>query len=671
MDELFLVWDNEEHEFLNLLKSFIGKEQKPRFRMHVFLSKDIPGSQRPPNLEWIQQHETSKDSEQNPQSNLISYISKRYRNLPNSDNFEKRDIKKSKKHCFFIVQNQEGQYEELVSLLRSSERFTKYFDIKIVQRDLSLIKAMIKPLEVNDHVCQRCAVSQRRRHTLTTVYDGEDLIGKRCSVCVENRNGGSSIKELTGVTVDESYEDCKFCGGHGINGGSSDEVQTFHDKRRGSLWVEIPVGKAGNNTNQLQHVVSPLLLRRFQNSLTQSWPQHTQNLSEIGEYVDIAGKETQPHCIHCQSHTRKTPSRNKATRETQFTVIVNPEPFNQENTKTHLRPLFKENSKTSLLGNADDFLGKRQDRILDNSDFINDSIKSNNKSCSKCTDIYVCQDCLLDRLKGALYNVQESKEVIARAISAPPELCLSYTNKENLETTGTENEDTTNSEENTDLNEENNIHSASNSPQSPPEEEEKQVAFEETNLKPETQETSPKPKQDDFLQDLLATTPVRQSSKQRKSYMCNFCPQKKFRSRNIYDVHMRNCHKKCNCSCNQYYETRDDYLKHFYEVFPLACLEDRKCPDRFRRLYFQAVHHRDDHYAERPYYCIPCCQEWINESGAIIPKKFRFKDLNSLRIHAESMGHDLGEMYLISNASVKDQDKTTFSKRCTGINYSG
>ena len=149
-------------------------------------------------------------------------------------------------------------------------------------------------------------------------------------------------------------------------------------------------------------------------------------------------------------------------------------------------------------------------------------------------------------------------------------------------------------------------------------------------------------------------------------HFCKFCPEKIFTSGHVWKIHMKNKHKKCNCPCGQYFETREDYLKHFYEIFPLACFVERKCPERFRSLYFQAVHHRDKHLCDRPFFCVLC---FGNDEDPEIKRRASFKDMKSLRIHAESIGHDPNEMFLISSKSEIDHSSLPWSMKCSGIDF--
>lgn len=154
---------------------------------------------------------------------------------------------------------------------------------------------------------------------------------------------------------------------------------------------------------------------------------------------------------------------------------------------------------------------------------------------------------------------------------------------------------------------------------------------------------------------------------------CQFCPQKEFLSRDQKEIHMKHSHKKCNCSCGQYFETREEYLDHFYSVYPLPCYENRKCPQRFQSVYYQALHHRDFHNSQNPFYCVPCHKRKLeNELG--LGTKTCFKDDRSLRIHGVSLGHNETEMFLldfddsltVAEAALQRKSPT---RTCSNLNY--
>ena len=159
-------------------------------------------------------------------------------------------------------------------------------------------------------------------------------------------------------------------------------------------------------------------------------------------------------------------------------------------------------------------------------------------------------------------------------------------------------------------------------------------------------------------------------------YHCPFCDNKSFAKISIFEVHLRNTHKKCNCSCERYFPTLEDYLQHFYSVFPLPCFEQRKCPERFRSLPYQAIHHAKVHFAEKPYYCVVCFDSYGNSNNANNnttkngKRKKVFKNIRSLQIHCQEMGHTEEELFL----RVKNTDENNeipLTGRASAINFSG
>lgn len=156
---------------------------------------------------------------------------------------------------------------------------------------------------------------------------------------------------------------------------------------------------------------------------------------------------------------------------------------------------------------------------------------------------------------------------------------------------------------------------------------------------------------------------------------CKFCPGKEFISWEQEEIHMKLSHKKCNCSCAQYFATREEYLEHFYSVYPLPCYENRKCPQRFRSVHYQALHHREVHNSPNPFYCVPCHKRKLeNKQGR--GTKTSFKDDKSLRIHGSSIGHNETEMFLIDldDHGAMATSETAVHKRspartCSNLNY--
>lgn len=145
---------------------------------------------------------------------------------------------------------------------------------------------------------------------------------------------------------------------------------------------------------------------------------------------------------------------------------------------------------------------------------------------------------------------------------------------------------------------------------------------------------------------------------------CDFCPRKVFSSAEQRDIHMKNTHKKCNCGCGVYFETRAHYLAHFYTVYPLACFENRKCPHRFQTVLYQAEHHSSVHNSEHPYYCVPCSARDEDGIAGRLVKTCAFKDEKSLRHHGSLMYHSEVEMFLIHETSFKPTAKSSAINYC-------
>ena len=145
---------------------------------------------------------------------------------------------------------------------------------------------------------------------------------------------------------------------------------------------------------------------------------------------------------------------------------------------------------------------------------------------------------------------------------------------------------------------------------------------------------------------------------------CDFCPKKVFSSSEQRDIHMKNTHKKCNCGCGVYFETRAHYLAHFYAVYPLACFENRKCPHRFQTVLYQAEHHSSVHNSENPYYCVPCSARDEDSIAGRLARTCAFKDEKALRHHGNLMCHSEAEMFLIQETSFKPTAKSSAINYC-------
>lgn len=87
---------------------------------------------------------------------------------------------------------------------------------------------------------------------------------------------------------------------------------------------------------------------------------------------------------------------------------------------------------------------------------------------------------------------------------------------------------------------------------------------------------------------------------------CEFCPDKTYCTEKQLEEHLKKVHKQCDCPCEEFFETSDDYMEHFYSNLPLPCLEDPACEERFPNIEHQAFHHKQVHGSTYPYYCMAC-----------------------------------------------------------------
>lgn len=90
---------------------------------------------------------------------------------------------------------------------------------------------------------------------------------------------------------------------------------------------------------------------------------------------------------------------------------------------------------------------------------------------------------------------------------------------------------------------------------------------------------------------------------------CEFCPDKVFCSQDKLDFHIKHNHRRCDCPCEEIFETSDDYMEHFYSKLPLPCLEEPTCAERFPNIEHQALHHKSAHGSTYPYYCMACYKD--------------------------------------------------------------
>ena len=103
---------------------------------------------------------------------------------------------------------------------------------------------------------------------------------------------------------------------------------------------------------------------------------------------------------------------------------------------------------------------------------------------------------------------------------------------------------------------------------------------------------------------------------------------------------------------------------HFYDVYPLACFENRKCPHRFQTALHQADHHLSAHNSQHPYYCVPCSARDENGLAGRFARMCAFKDEKALRHHGTLVQHDDVEMFLTQEGLHKPTAKSSAINYC-------
>ena len=92
----------------------------------------------------------------------------------------------------------------------------------------------------------------------------------------------------------------------------------------------------------------------------------------------------------------------------------------------------------------------------------------------------------------------------------------------------------------------------------------------------------------------------------RTQKFCKFCPSDAFCKSTMLNRHIKDKHRYCPCSCNDYYERDEDLFEQYYATYPLPCLEVPACKARFKNIDKQAFHHKIQHGSDYPYFCMAC-----------------------------------------------------------------
>ena len=607
-----MIWREDNEHLIKKLETIISKSNNDRVSLHIFVPKD--STSIPRDQPWIVTHESLTKEEDAAKVGLIVYILQKYDKLSTTKNEKTRTRRSSPTDTIYLVQNENEDFGELVNLLqnRRSENGVKLLLVN------SLGSATTFP---EDARCKHC------NGVIQTAL--EDL-------------EGSSSSPRNSSDFKSGYEN------YLANARLSNQIRSSESESNHCFLC----GKQQNRSTAKDDDVNVKFSRHFND------------------------KERQIHESHGNSSKLQNGVIADAVRE-KFSI-------NEKNTVRGLVPGFSTRSSClcfrGSLGSEHevnecrscrkmlqrygfDGLPKRGERSRSSEEY------KAGKNCH-CSDegMFICLSCLLDKLERP-----ELKQ-LGRSESAP---CIFFhgdfkNGRGTLKGVKTFEKGTSTDEDAQKFNRVTSIEKST---------EVRILTFEKaTNTPIEKSNNTMNEKAtntDDLQEESVIETAVKETvetvssldlsadSKKSLLFSCIFCSNKAYRSKHLLDVHMKNNHKKCNCPCQLYFRTREDYLAHFYFVYPLPCMVDKKCPERFRSLYYQSLHHKEAHYAAKPFFCIPC----YRSNGDAALTRTAFKDIASLRIHATSHGHDTRDMFLVSIDETPDDSKLPFSMRCSGINY--
>lgn len=124
-------------------------------------------------------------------------------------------------------------------------------------------------------------------------------------------------------------------------------------------------------------------------------------------------------------------------------------------------------------------------------------------------------------------------------------------------------------------------------------------------------------------------------SKQRKCDICLtglvFCSPKK-KDEHMRSVHVRKLNANRNASSLDHRTDADHTTFHFrYSLYPLPCLAEPTCAQRFRTTAAQVFHHVSCHQCEFPYVCMACVNQY--------KRPVCLKSKTELLDHAKVMEH--------------------------------
>lgn len=607
MEEIFMVWSEENEQLVRRLDPVVSKIGSNRIKLHIFIPRNSTSIPRVHS--WTETHESLTSQEDAAKISMIVFILQKFdlRAIENGKDCSRRRSSPTK--TIYLVQNENEDYTELLRLLQSS------CNESMVDLKLLLINSV--------DFSEKSAEKRRCKHCKAFIHEVGDAQWENSSV-VKSCNGFKSNGEATLV-----------------NEKSSSPIEKQSRQEEGSLCFVC-----GRYRNQQTLAHKEDINLRFSRHFKSKESDGTEKNGKLqfGIQPDAERKENDNYWVRNSMQSFLSCSPCNCLRGSMGDAIE------CKSCKERLQRygsdgLTKERSKSSEEYKAGE-----------------------NCHCSR-EGISICVSCLLAKLARPLPELK-----LGRSESAPgiffhgefKDCCVDTHKMTSTLEKGTSVDD--------DLQAFNRVTSMEKSTEvkiptcekwtNTRVEKPAKVMFEKSTS---TDDLEKKVERKDLENHDTrdASYPLPSDNKKSFLYSCTFCPEKGYRSKNLLDVHMKNNHKKCNCPCQQYFRTREDYLAHFYFVYPLPCMVDKKCPERFRSLYYQSLHHKDVHYANKPFFCIPCYK--INGDNARIASVF--KDIASLRIHGTSHGHDSRDMYLASIDDNPDDSNLPFSMRCSGINY--
>ena len=612
-----MVWSDQNEHLLRKLETVISKSNSSKVSLHIFVPKD--STSVPRGYPWVVTHESLTSEEDAAKVGLIVHILQKY-DLSAGATVKNGRKRSSQRSTIYIVQNENEDYGELIGVLGSSQRGCK---LKVLLLN-SFDSRSTSPEKAH---CKHCHV---RREYGPRVKNDRELKSNSDTV-----NGKTSPADCKQSSENESNF-CLLCG-----------KQRQQQQPRGDLNI------------------------RFSRHFNKQERRKNDTFEKLGKFQNVASTEVERKVFLVNENNAKLSQLPVCSSRSPCPCLRASWISDRDVKEVHDGNEYRYCMDKLPLGNpskyVSDTLAKKEERSRSSEEY-------NAREDCHCSEeeTHVCLEYLLAKLA----NPPETLN-LGRSESAPNIFFHGEFKDDKSISIGVETrEKGTNTEgdferimrvKSTDKSTEMRTSTTEKSTNTPVERSTNTMHEKSTSTDDLEVKIVDKVEHIPIEDSVDASFELPKDDKKSFQFSCVFCPEKTYRSKHLLDVHMKNNHKKCNCPCQQYFKTREDYLAHFYFVYPLPCLVDKKCPERFRSLYYQSLHHRDAHYALKPFFCIPCYR--MSEDRTTRAIVTAFKDIASLRIHASSYGHDTKDMYLASIDDKPDDSKLPFSMRCSGINY--